>query len=415
MSAHRSAFCAIAGAALITLPGVALRLPGIHAGPPVTALLTGIAIMGAAFLLTWACDAAQADISQALALAVVALIAVLPEYAVDMYFTWMAGSQDSPEYAHYAIANMTGANRLLIGVAWGVIAVIFWFKTRRAVPLEEDRRLELFFLAAATIYAFLIPIKGSLTWMDGVVFLGIYVWYIALASKRPVGEAEADGPACLLLAMPKRRRIISTIGLFLFAGTVIALCAEPFSEGLVHTGKMFHINEFLLVQWLAPLASESPEFIIAALFALRGHAGLALGSLLSSKLNQWTLLVGMIPGVYGVARGSFDRPIPMNAFQMHEILLTAAQSLLAVVIMARLRLSLGNAALLFVLFIGQFIAPEIIRHMPGGHMGMVSPDMVHPLFCTLYFACAFALICDYPKRVTDLLQGRKAGQFTGTE
>ena len=53
--------------------------------------MAGVAIFGAAFLLVWACDAAQADVSQALSLAVVALIAVLPEYAVDMYFTWQAG------------------------------------------------------------------------------------------------------------------------------------------------------------------------------------------------------------------------------------------------------------------------------------------------------------------------------------
>jgi hypothetical protein len=55
------------------------------------ALLAGIAIMGAAFLLLCACDAAQAEVSQGLALAAVALIAVLPEYSVDMYFTWKAG------------------------------------------------------------------------------------------------------------------------------------------------------------------------------------------------------------------------------------------------------------------------------------------------------------------------------------
>ncbi|HAA03566.1 MAG TPA: sodium:proton exchanger, partial [Syntrophobacteraceae bacterium] len=97
--------------------------------PPLTALTTGVAILGASFLLLWACDAAQKDISQALALAVVALIAVLPEYAVDMYFTWQAGQYPQSNYAQYAIANMTGANRLLIGVAWAAIVAIFWLKT----------------------------------------------------------------------------------------------------------------------------------------------------------------------------------------------------------------------------------------------------------------------------------------------
>ena len=66
-----------------------------------------------------------------LALAVVALIAVLPEYSVDMYFTWQAGRHEDSEYARFAIANMTGANRLIIGVAWAVVAVICWLKPSR--------------------------------------------------------------------------------------------------------------------------------------------------------------------------------------------------------------------------------------------------------------------------------------------
>ena len=44
--------------------------------------------------------------------------------------------------------------------------------------------------------------------------------------------------------------------------------AEPFAEGLVQTGETLGIDEFLLVQWLAPLASEAPEFLVAALLTL---------------------------------------------------------------------------------------------------------------------------------------------------
>jgi len=55
-------------------------------------LFCGLGIFGAAFLLSWAAELAQLYISQNLALALLALIAVLPEYAVDMYFAWMAGN-----------------------------------------------------------------------------------------------------------------------------------------------------------------------------------------------------------------------------------------------------------------------------------------------------------------------------------
>jgi len=391
-------------AIVAALPGTVARFIHLELDPPLVALLSGAAILGAAFLLVWACDTAQADVSQALALAVVALIAVLPEYAVDMYFTWQAGQFPDGPYSQYAIANMTGANRLLIGVGWAVIAALFWLRTRRSVQLEEDRRLELRFLGAATLYAFVIPLKGTLAWYDGVVLIGLYVWYLAVASRRPPTEDHDDGPARHLIALPKAPRRAATLGLFLFAGAAILANAEPFCEGLVATGKTLRISEFLLVQWLAPLASETPEFVIAITFTLRARASLALGSLLSAKLNQWTLLVGMIPAVFAVSHGSLDVPIPMGDRQMSEILLTAAQSLFAVVLLGALSLSLGQALLLFGLFIGQFVTPKNIGSPLAGASGL-GGHPVHLLFSLLYVLTGVALFLDQPQRLKSLWGG----------
>lgn len=392
-------------AVLFTVPGFFLRLIAPELPPQITAFITGAAILGASFLLLWACDAAQKDVSQALALAVVALIAVLPEYAVDMYFTWQAGQNPGSDYAQYAIANMTGANRLIIGVAWTVIAAIFWFKTRRSVVLEKDRRTEILFLGLATLYAFFIPIKGTLDWYDGLVFVGLFVWYIRLASRRPCEECELDGPAELLGRLPKVKRRMATALMFFFSAGVILSNAELFSEALVATGKAFGINEFLLVQWLAPIASEAPEFTVAIMFALRGHGALALGSLLSAKLNQWTLLVGMIPGVYGLSSGSFATPIPMGGYQMNEILLTAAQSLLAVALLVRLRLDPGGALLLSGLFVGQFLAPgalALISHLLPFKVG---PDSVHFIFSSGYVLTAAYFLLKNRVAVAELRHG----------
>ncbi|MCX5653677.1 MAG: sodium:calcium antiporter, partial [Planctomycetota bacterium] len=348
------------------LPGIVMRLAGVHCDPPVMVLVSGVAVLGASFLLLWACDVVQADISQTLALAIVALIAVLPEYAVDMYFTWQAGQFPDSAYAGYAVANMTGANRLLIGVAWAAVAALYWLRHRKAVHLSAVRRTELVFLGMATVYAFVVYLKGALAWYDGLVFLGLYVWYMRIAGGRPCEECEVDGPAEVLFRLSKGRRRIATAAMFLFAAGAILANAEPFCEGLIGTGKVLGINEFVLVQWLAPLASEAPEFTVALMFALRGQPGIALGSLLSSKLNQWTLLVGMIPGVFAVSHGSLDHPLPMGQFQMDEILLTAAQSLLGVVRLASLRLALGGAAVLFTLFAAQVLSAAIVAACPGG-------------------------------------------------
>ena len=88
-------------------------------------------------MLSWAAELAQKDIPQALAIALLALIAVLPEYAVDMYFAWQAGKD--PKYTAFAMANMTGANRLLIGVGWAAVVMTFWLKTgKKAIQLEPE-------------------------------------------------------------------------------------------------------------------------------------------------------------------------------------------------------------------------------------------------------------------------------------
>lgn len=391
-------------AAMAAVPGTVLRFSGAHVPAPAIALLAGVAILGASFLLLWACDAAQADISQTLALAVVALIAVLPEYAVDMYFTWQAGKQPDSHYAHFAIANMTGANRLLVGVAWGLIAVLFYLRHRRPVRVERERRTELLFLGLATAYALVIPFKKTLAWYDALVFLAIYGWYIYVAGRRPVCECEAEGPAEVLIRLPPRRRRLLTICLFLLAAGTILANAKPFCEGLIATGTTLGINQFLLVQWLAPIASEAPEFTVALVLAWRGKGGLALGSLLSAKLNQWTLLVGMIPAVFALSHGTLQHPIPMDQLQLNEILLTAAQSALAVVLLASMRLGLSGSLLLFGLFVGQLLSPYLTWTFPYSALHL-RPEETHILFAVLYVTAAAALMLHRPGPLADLRKG----------
>ena len=64
------------------------------------------------------------------------------------------------------------------------------------------------------------------------------------------------------------------------------------------------ISEFFLVQWLAPLASEAPELLVAGLYAYRLNTNAGLGTLVSSKVNQWTLLVGTLPIAFAIASSS---------------------------------------------------------------------------------------------------------------
>ncbi len=347
----------VALAFAVTVPGLAVRLGLFGASDPMRALLLGVAIVGAAFLLSWAAEVVQIDVSQGLALALLALIAILPEYVVDASFAWLAA--DDPAYAGYAVANMTGANRLLIGLAWPMAILIVWLRTRRqSVELGPSHGLELVALLVATAYAFILPFKGDLSLLDCAILAAIFAVYVWRLTRLPATDPHLVGPAKTIGALPTGQRRAVTAALAVTAAAIVLLVAKPFARALVATGTELGIDEFLLVQCLAPMASEAPEFVVVAIFAWRAAGEAALGTVVSSKVNQWTLLVGMLPLVYAVALGAPD-PLPLDARQEEEILLTAAQSLFAVALLLDRRLSLVGAGLLFVLFGVQFIWSEI--------------------------------------------------------
>jgi cation:H+ antiporter len=380
----RRQLAAIAAAVLATVPGIVLRLTHPDVAHAVEALLFGVAIVGAAFLLSWAAEVAQLDISAGLAIAILALIAVLPEYAVDFVFAFRGGESfrvtgpaclalegggtESP--CDLALANMTGANRLLIGVGWALVVFIAWWRLRRrgrvprkarweGIALHRTRSVELSYLTVATLYSLTLPLKSSVTLVDAAILVGIFVAYTIRIARAPADEPHLVGPARYLGTFAAAPRRTGVIAMMLFAAGVILLAAEPFAESLVTTGAELGISEFLLVQWLAPLASEAPELLVAGLYAWRLNTDAALGTLVSSKVNQWTLLVGTLPLVFAIASHS-SHGLPIGPVQREELFLTAAQSFFAVAILANLTMNLREAAGLFALFWAQFVLGAIV-------------------------------------------------------
>ncbi|MGZ5128190.1 MAG: sodium:proton exchanger [Actinomycetota bacterium] len=374
----------IALAVAITLPAVGYQLVHPDLEHALAALIFGLAIVGAAFLLSWAAEVAQLDISAGLAIAILALIAVLPEYAVDFVFAWKGGQSfaatgaaclpidggtESP--CSLALANMTGANRLLIGIGWTMVVFVTFYRLRKTgklrkggprwagVVLDREHSIEISFLAVATLYSLSLPLKHSITLVDAAVLVTIFVLYTIRVSRAPAEEPHLVGPARYLGTFGDTKRRATIITMFVVAATVILLSAESFAEALVAAGENFGVSEFLLVQWIAPLASEAPELLVAGLYAWRLNSNAALGTLVSSKVNQWTLLVGTLPIVFAISSGTLHG-LPLDAMQREELFLTAAQSFFAVAVISSLSMSLREAGFLFGLFWIQFILGAIV-------------------------------------------------------
>lgn len=340
--------------------GLALPLPwvlaealhGLGIAAEAVALLAGLAILGAAFMLAWSCEIAERDIPQSLALLVLALVGVLPEYAIDLHFAWQAGID--PTYAAYATANMTGANRILIGLGWTAVILVGCYSSgTNYMEIDPRQNLELRFLIWATIYSFFIPFGGEISLFDSAVLLVLFGCYVKSAMAGDSPEVDLEGPAALIdREFKDLGRRLWALALFVFAGYAIYVSAEPFAESLVAMGRRYDMDEFLLVQWLAPLASESPEFIVAIMFAVRLRGSIGIGALVSSKVNQWTLLVGALPIAFALSSGGFNG-LPLDARQTEELYLTSAQSMFAVILLSTLKVTRTHAIWLAVLFVGQ--------------------------------------------------------------
>lgn len=358
---RRIAICLV-----IAAPAVVLRITGIELAPVLELLAFGAAIVAAAFLLAWAAEAAQKDISGALAIALLALIAVLPEYAVDLYYAFRSGTD--PDYLHFAAANMTGSNRLLLGFGWPLVVIIALLVARRmakrtkspiqhSLHIDSGSRMDIGFLVILGVIAFAIPLLGSIPIWFGSALVLIFVAYLWRAGQA-AGDDEEEfvGAAALIVAMPQKARRITVVTMFVVSAAIILLSAEPFAEALVASGSALGIDSYFLVQWLAPLASEAPEFIIAAMFALRGMGGAAIGTLIASKVNQWSLLVGSLPIAHFAGGGGLG--LPLDGRQIEEFTLTATQTILGVAIILALRFHWAPALGLGALFGLQFFVTD---------------------------------------------------------
>jgi cation:H+ antiporter len=408
MPARRDPRTALTIAVAATVPGLVVRLSALehHLGAGPRSAVFGVAIVGAALLLTWAAEASELDLPPAVAVAGLALIAVLPEYAVGAVFAWRGGHafhafgavcQPAPAVAAghdspctLALANMMGANRLLIGIGWSLVVLVAWWRARsarghllRGVVLGRSHSIELSFLALASVWCLTLPLRRTVGIVDTVVLFVVFGAYALRLLGSPSGETVLEGVAAYIGHRPPPHRRGVVVALLGAAVLVIVLCANTFADSLVSAGRSAGVGDFFLVQWVAPLASEAPELVIAALLAWRFRAQVGLSALVSSKVNQWTLLVGSLPVAFALASSSVHG-LPLAPPQREELALTAAQSLFGVAVLGNLEVSTAEAIALFVLFMSEFLLGAILPsgQLPGVRVG----------FAVAYVALAAAIL-----------------------
>jgi cation:H+ antiporter len=326
----------------------------LREAPASTALWAAPAILIASLMIAWAAEASQFFIAQGFALAILAWLQTLPEFAVEAVWAW---HQQVP----LLMANLTGALRLLTGLGWPMIyftAAMFHRRgggpPLRAVRLDQHHAVEVVGLLVPLPYIGFIVFKNSLTVYDAIPLVVIYAAYLLLLSRLPAEDPETiedlEAVPRKIVLSPRARRIAMITMLFVAGGALIYFSAEPFAASLLALATMLGIPTFVFVQWVAPLVSEFPEMASTFYWARTvTRAPMALMNMVSSNINQWTLLAAMLPIVYSISIGAVT-PIAFDAKQQMELWLTLGQAAVALAFLLNMELAWWEAAALAVLF-----------------------------------------------------------------
>ncbi|HUJ12595.1 MAG TPA: hypothetical protein VL284_02305 [Thermoanaerobaculia bacterium] len=329
-----------------------------------SALWTFPSILLSAFVIAWGAEAAQFLISQGMALAILAWLQTMPEFAVEAVIAWEAGKDLAK--THLVIANFTGSLRLLVGLGWPLIyfTAAAFRKKFIHIQLEDEHSVEVFGLALPLAYFTFIWWKGTLTVWDAIPLSACYFAYLWILWKIPPRESEGEALEDLgiiprkALVLPPMQRNAAIWGMFIAGGALLYFTAHPFLNSMLALAASFGVSTFVFVQWVAPFLSEFPEKLSAFYWARKvTTANVALMNMVSSNINQWSILSAMIPIIFAISAGHTG-PIVFDQFQRHEIILTVLQSFLGFLLLLNLRLHLHEALILFVFWFVQFVVPS---------------------------------------------------------
>src|ERR1044072_6271844 len=244
-------------------------------------------------------------------------------------------------------------------VAWGAEAAQFLISQGLALAILA--RLPPLF------YFLVVLVRQRIGWIDAAILILLYVAYLVVLMRNPPREQESldEAPRVSRWAYGQRgwRRPAAIGGLFVVGGALLYVTAHPFLNSMIAVAAALGISQFFLVQWVAPFLSEFPEFVSTVGWARRGTpAPMALMNIVSSNINQWTILAAMIPLVYGYSHLRHTgvwADFPLDLSQRNELALTLLQTMLGVLLLANMEFDWREATLLVVLWAVQFVAPGL--------------------------------------------------------
>lgn len=235
-----------------------------------------LVVAGSDFLVDGASGIARkAHISEfVIGLTVVGFGTSCPELVVSVTGA-LAGNAD------VSIGNVLGSNIFNVLLILGLTAVI--------LPIEitdSNLKRDIPVAFGVTILFVLLCLKGTLNYVDGILFLILFAVYIYLSFKNGSSEKDPEGNAG---EMPLLKALILTaagLAALIFGG-------KMFVDNAIEIARKIGVSDKFIAITLLAGGTSLPELATCIVAAAKKKGQLALGNILGSNVFNILLILGI--------------------------------------------------------------------------------------------------------------------------
>lgn len=241
--------------------------------------------------------------------------------------------------ADISIGNVVGSNIMNTLLILGLTAVLAPIavtpvNTRRDIPM----------MVGVTLFFILLTLKGTLNWIDGVLFLLLFAVYLTISLRSGKEEAQPEEEA------QSRERGIGVAVLMVLGGLAgLIFGGRLFVDHAVAFAKAVGVSEKFIAITLLAGGTSLPELVTCIVAAAKKKGQLALGNIIGSNIFNILLILGL---------SSLIRPLStagMGTVDLAVLLASAVAVALAAYIGKHARINRLEGALMLALEAGYLV------------------------------------------------------------
>ena len=190
--------------------------------------------------------------------------------------------------ADMAIGNIVGSNIFNTMLILGITAMIAPLTITKS-NLKKDIPLNIIVTIILIILGMNFTIFGigedKLSRIDGLILLGIFVWYLWTSFRSDSTQTDEDGE------IKQYTPTISTVLILAGLGALIA-GGRLFVNSSTELAKMFGVSDKFIAITVMAAGTSMPELATCVVAAFKGRGQLALGNILGSNISNILLILG---------------------------------------------------------------------------------------------------------------------------